>query len=164
MKIPAILDLSTVPLPSTVQLASDLLKTLDSGPTTSLGASENTSAEVALLSKALVAVANQAWRIASAIIDSETKEIKSEISAQEIKKVGNALDGIKESIGGIGIKIIDRLGEPFNAGLPEQVVTEEPQEGISKEQIIRTIRPTLMWHQTMVQRGEIDIAVPTTKD
>jgi hypothetical protein len=163
MKLPDKIDLSIVPPPSTIELASDLLKNLDSESTTSQGVSENTSAEVAMFSKALVAVANQAWRIASAIIDSETKETKSDLSAQEIKKVGNALECIKEALGGIGIKIIDRLGEPFNAGLPEQVVTEESKEGISKEQIIRTIRPTLMWHQTMVQRGEIDIAVPAVK-
>jgi molecular chaperone GrpE (heat shock protein) len=116
-----------------------------------------------VLSKALIAVANQLWRITGAIIDPDSKEPKSELSAQELKKVGNALESIKETLGGLGLKIIDRLGNPFDAGFPETVVTEESQEGISKEQIIRTIRPTLMWHQTMVQRGEIDIAVPAVK-
>jgi hypothetical protein len=64
----------------------------------------------------------------------------------------------------LGIRIIDRIGESFDAGLPDQVVTEEPREGLTREQIIRTIRPTIMWNQTMVQRGEIDIAVPSIKE
>jgi hypothetical protein len=163
MKIPVLLDLSIVPPPSFIQHTNDILKTLESEPSARQEGSGATSAEVTVLSKALIAVANQLWRITGAIIDPDSKEPKSELSAQELKKVGNALESIKETLGGLGLKIIDRLGNPFDAGFPETVVTEESQEGISKEQIIRTIRPTLMWHQTMVQRGEIDIAVPAVK-
>ncbi len=164
MRIPDKLDLAMVAHPSAIQLASDLLQTLESESSSRQEASGATPAEVAMLQKSLISVANQVWRIASAIIDTDSRETKSELSAQEIKKVGNSLESIKETLGGLGIKVIDRLGEPFNAGLPEQVVTEETQEGISREQIIRTIRPTIMWHQTMVQRGEIDVAVPAVKE
>ncbi len=164
MKIPDNLDLAMVAHPSAIQLASDLWQTFESESSSRQEVSGATSAEVAVLQKSLIAIANQVWRIVSAIIDTESKEAKSELSAHEIKKVGNSLESIKETLGGLGIKIIDRMGEPFNAGLPEQVVTEETQEGLSREQIIRTIRPTIMWHQTMVQRGEIDVAVPAVKE
>lgn len=163
MQTPNKIDLSIVPPPSALQFSNDLLKTLESEPNANREVSGATSAEVTVLSKALISVANQAWRIAGAIIDPESKDTKSELSAQEIKKVGNALESIKETLAGLGLKIIDRMGEQFNPGLPEQVVTEEPQEGLTKEQIIRTIRPTIMWHQTMAQRGEIDVAVPVAK-
>jgi hypothetical protein len=119
--------------------------------------------ELAALSSALIAVANQTWRIGAAAFDAESKEPKAEFSAQDIRKICNAFEALKATTEAIGIKIVDRLNEPFNPGLPDQVVTEEPREGISKEQIIRTIRPTILWHQTMVQRGEIDIAVPAAK-
>lgn len=163
MKPPEKIDLSIVSPPSVIQLSNDLLKTVESNSLGRKESSESTAAEVSELSKALIAVANQAWRIVNATIDSDSKEIKGELSVQEIKKVGNAVESIKETLGGLGIKIVDRLGQSFNAGLPEQVVTEEHQEGISKEQIIRTIRPTIMWQQTMVQRGEIDIAIPIAR-
>jgi hypothetical protein len=160
MKIPEKIDLAMVAYPSAIQLASDLLQTVESESSSRQESSGAKSAEVAALQKSLITIASQVWRIASAIIDTESKETKSELSAHEIKKVGNSLESFRETLGGLGIKVIDRLGEPFNAGLPEQVVTEETQEGLSREQIIRTIRPTIMWHQTMVQRGEIDVAVP----
>ena len=163
MKTPPPIDLSIVPSPCPLQYSNDLLKTLSSESTNSQDAPAGNSSEVTMLSKALISVANQAWRIAGAIVDPDSKESKSELSAQEIKKVANALENIKETIGALGLKIIDRVGEPFNTGLPEQVVTEEPRDSISSDRIIRTIRPTLMWHQTMVQRGEIDIAVPVSK-
>ena len=51
-------------------------------------------------------------------------------------------------------------GQPTS--LPTQIHTT--MEGITKEQVIRTIRPTIMWNQTMMQRGQIDIAVPASKN
>jgi hypothetical protein len=164
MKLPDKLDLAIVAHPSAIQLVSDLLQTFESESSSRQESSVASPAEMAVLQKSLITIANQMWRIASSIIDTESKEIKSELSAHEIKKVGNSLESIKETLGGVGLRVIDRLGESFNAGLPEQVVTEETQEGLSKEQIIRTIRPTIMWHQTMVQRGEIDVAVPAVKE
>ena len=163
MKIPDSIDLSLIQPPSTIQLANDIVKNLSLDLNAGTEVLGSQSAEVTTLSKALIAVANQLWRITGAIIDPDSKEPKSELSSQELKKVGNSLESIKETLGGIGIKIIDRIGEPFNTGLPEQVVTEETRDSISNDRIIRTIRPTLMWHQTMVQRGEIDIAVPAVK-
>lgn len=159
MKIPDKINLIAVEHPLASELAAELGKTL---PPEILVA-QNKSAEVTMLSKALVTVANQTWRIAGAVIDPDSKDLKNELSGQDIKKVGNAIESIKDTLSGLGIKIIDRFGEPFNTGLPEQVVTEESRDGISKEQIIRTIRPTIMWHQTMAQRGEIDIVVPIVK-
>lgn len=163
MKIPDSIDLSLVQPPSTIQLANDIVKNLSLDLNAGAEASGSQSSEVATLSKALIAIANQLWRITGAMIDPDLKEPKGELSPQELKKVGNSLESIKETLGGIGIKIIDRMGEPFNTGLPEQVVTEETRDSISNDRIIRTIRPTLMWHQIMVQRGEIDIAVPAVK-
>ncbi len=113
--------------------------------------------------KALIEVANQSWRIDAALTDGDTKEPKAALSTQDIKKLSKALETICECTQGLGIRVIDRCNEDFHPGLPDQVVTEEPREAISKERIIRTIRPTIMWHQTMVQRGEIDIAVPVKK-
>jgi phosphotransacetylase len=116
-----------------------------------------------ILQKALIANANQIWRISSAVIDPETKEAREELRPQEIRKVAKAVESLMETFNGLGIRIIDRLGEPFDAGLPDQVVTEEPREGLTREQIVRTIRPTIVWNATMIQRGEVDIAVPITK-
>lgn len=163
MRPPDKLDLAIIQFPSPSELVTELGKTLSSDTPSDKESDGANSDSVTMLSKALVVIANQSWRISSAVLDTESKETKSELTAQDLKKIGNALEGMIEILASLGIKVVDRMGEQFNAGLPDQVVTEEPREGISKEQIIRTIRPTIMWHQTMVQRGEIDIAVPTVK-
>jgi molecular chaperone GrpE (heat shock protein) len=163
MNIPEKIDLSAIPYPSPAELAADLAKAASSMPAETQEGQAASSAEVDRLTKALVAVANQSWRMAAAVLDPETKEPKSELSPQDARRVAKALEGMRETLESLGIKVVDRKGEPFDAGLPDKVITEEPREGLSKEQIIRTLRPTIIWNQTMVQRGEIDIAVPPVK-
>ena len=157
MKIPDKLDLKKVDYKEISALAEQL----GDVPKLSQDTGDDRIAEeVRILQKALILIANHYWRMSSAIIDKESGEIKEDLGSQELKKVGYSIDGMKEALESLGINIIDRIGEPFDAGFPDQVITEEPREGISKEQVTRTIRPTIIWRHTMVQRGEIDIAVP----
>jgi hypothetical protein len=162
MKVPHELSLPQVSMPDTNQFANDLMKA-SAGSANMQSRVPSNDPDVQACMKALIEVANQSWRIEAALIDSETKEPKSTLSPQEIKKLSTALETICECTKGLGIKVVDRCNEDFHPGLPDQVVTEEPRDGISKERVIRTIRPTIIWNQTMVQRGEIDIAVPIKK-
>jgi len=162
-KLPNKLHLPRPSYPLGKELLVEVVQLVASSPAQNL--SDATPERMALdgLSKALIVIANQSWRMTTAIHDPDSKEPKSELSPQDIKKISNSLDAMRETIETLGIKVYDRLNEPFNPGLPDHVVTEEPREGISQELISRTIRPTIMWNQTMVQRGEIDIAVPQVK-
>ncbi len=162
MKVPHELSLPQVSMPDPHQLANDLLEAT-AGSSGAQTKNQGNAPDVQACMKALIEVANQSWRIDAALMDRDTKEPKAALSTQDIKKLSKALETICECIRGLGIRVIDRCNEDFHPGLPDQVVTEEPREAISKERIIRTIRPTIMWHQTMVQRGEIDIAVPVKK-
>ena len=164
MKRPKKIDISIIPPPSASQLSNDIVKTISPESTDSPAVGSSQSAETASLTAALIAIANQSWRISNAVIDPDSKEPREKPNAQDIKKVNKALESMGGTLEGLGIKLIDRRGEPFDAGIPEEVISEEPRAGISKERIIRTIRPTIMWQQTMVQRGEIEIAVPTTDE
>jgi hypothetical protein len=146
------LDISSTPHPSAENHLSGLLSGESITPETNIDQT-----------KALIQITGQMWRLGSLLFEPDTSDLKSELSLQDIKKMGHAVETMREVIELIGIRVIDRCNEDFHPGLPDTVVTEEPQEGISKERIIRTIRPTIMWGQTMVQRGEIDIAVPVTK-
>ena len=130
----------------------------------SLGSEQPDTSKSHEMSKALILLAGQIWRLGNAVINSESGEVKTELSPQEIKRVASARGIMQQTIDELGIKVIDHCNEDFHPGMPDQVVTEEPREGITKEQVIRTIRPTIMWNQTMMQRGQIDIAVPASKN
>ncbi len=156
MKIPESLNIPPSDFPSAV---SDLAS-LEKVAPESRSSSANESDEVTAMRRAVITAANQAWRMGLALNDSETQESKTELTNHDLRKLNQAYESLKQALTGLGLRIFDRNGEDFHPGLPEQVITEEAQEGITRERIIRTIRPTIMWHQTMVQRGEIDIAFP----
>jgi hypothetical protein len=163
MKIPKELQVPNIPLPTAAEILSQAEHVLSVTTPTASSDRSSASGDASTLAKALITIAGQAWRQETALTDRVSSETKLELSTQEIRKLANALDAIKQAIEELGIRVKDRCNEDFHAGLPDQVITEEPREGISKERIIRTIRPTIFWHQTMVQRGEIDIAVPISK-
>ena len=162
MLLPKELEIPQIAPPSVTELLTQT--GLEStNPIAATEGNQRLETEIGLMSKAMILITNQLWRLETVVNDPENGEMKTELSSQEMRKIANALDAIKQSIGELGIRIKDRCNEDFHPGLPDQVVTEEPREGISKERIIRTIRPTIFWNQTMVQRGEIDIAVPILK-
>jgi hypothetical protein len=162
MRLPKELQIPQIAPPSVVELLTQTALQ-STHPNTPPEASQRLENEIGLMSKTMILITNQLWRIETVVNDPENGEMKTDLSSQEMRKIANALEAIKQSVGELGIRIKDRCNEDFHPGLPDQVVTEEPREGISKERIIRTIRPTIFWNQTMVQRGEIDIAVPILK-
>jgi hypothetical protein len=109
--------------------------------------------------KAVIAIATNAWRIRAKVADS-TGESKEEISKDDVKKVNRYLETVFHTLSGIGMEIKDRTGEAFDYGLPEKVVTAQPQPGINKERILETLRPTIYWGNQIVQQGEVVIATP----
>ncbi len=162
MKTPDNISIPQSQFPDAIQFAKELIDAVPK-PTATTAPEHYSPDAIHETSKALILIAGQGWRLKNAVTDSESGELKAELSAQDMRRIANALEAIYQVFEELGIRVIDRCKQDFHAGLPDQVVTEEPRAGISKEQIIRTIRPTIMWHQTMVQRGEIDIAVPITE-
>jgi len=162
MNIPVTIDIKAISFPTSDQLESSIhgLTATASEPQTR---DSLLSTERQEFVKALIQVAGQTWRMGTIIFEPDSGEPKTDFSSQDIRKLSNAVEAIKEVVKALDVRVLDRCNEDFHPGLPDTVVTEEPQEGITKERIIRTIRPTIMWGQTMVQRGEIDVAVPVTK-
>jgi hypothetical protein len=140
----------------------DLLQQLS--PVPSSKSSIETSPESTVIKSQICPLADQLWRLGGIIFEGENREVKDGLNGADVRKLARSLEAMEAIIESIGIRVIDRCDQDWDAGLPETVITEEPKEGISKERILRTIRPTIMWNQTMVQRGEIDIAVPTAKN
>jgi hypothetical protein len=110
--------------------------------------------------KATITVATNAWRLRTRLIDRHSGEIKEDVSKEDVKKMARYIESIYEAFAEIGIEIKDRTGEAFDYGLPEKVVTAQPQEGLTRERIIETLRPTIYWKEKLAQQGEVTIATP----
>ena len=109
-----------------------------------------------------LAIVINAWKIKSRMTDALSKELKAELAKDDVKKISRYLESIFDSFARLGIEIIDRTGESFDYGLPEKVVTAKPQDGISKELVLETLRPTIKWNN-QIYPGEVEIATPVAK-
>jgi hypothetical protein len=100
-------------------------------------------------------IAIHAWRMQRRTTDRVTKEVK-----EEYKTLHRSVAGILEALTDVGFTLRDREGEFYDYGLPERVVAAEKREGISREMVIETIRPSILFGEQMVKPGEVVIAVP----
>jgi hypothetical protein len=59
-----------------------------------------------------------------------------------------------------GIEIKDFTNEPFSAGMMLKVISHEPTNGLSRETIIETVKPTIFYRGEPIQIGEVIIGIP----
>jgi len=166
MEPPEEISISNPNWPDVGELAREIEKRLlETGPTRS--AKPDVQRVVAVLpppiAKATLTVATNAWRLRARLVDPGSNEVREDVSKDDVRKMVRYVGAIYEAFAEIGIEIKDRTGEAFDYGLPEKVVTAQPQEGLSRERIIETLRPTIYWNEKLAQQGEVIIATPIAK-
>src|SRR5262245_60334375 len=87
--------------------------------------------------KSMAEIATNAWKAKGKMVDSASGEVR-----EEMKRVYRHIESMFESFQVIGLEIKDHTGDSFDYGLPLKVVTTQPTQGISKERVVETIRPT----------------------
>lgn len=105
--------------------------------------------------KAIVEIGTQLWKAKAKMVDSTSGEVR-----DEMKKVFRHIESSFAALEAISVEVKDHTGDSFDYGLPLKVVTSQPTPGISKEQVIETVRPTIYWQKQIIQMGEVVIAVP----
>jgi len=111
------------------------------------------------VARALLALAMNVWRIRVRLTDLN-REPREEIGKDDVKKINRYCDAMFQSLSGIGMEVKDRTGEAFDYGLPEKVLTAQPQPGLTREIIVETVRPTIYWNTQIAQPGEVVIGTP----
>jgi hypothetical protein len=105
--------------------------------------------------RGLADIATNAWRARSKMLDGASGEVR-----DEMKRVFRHIEGILETFKEMGLEIKDHTGDPFDYGLPLKVVTTQPTQGIVKESVLETIKPTIYWQKQIIQMGEVVITTP----
>jgi hypothetical protein len=155
MNIPPDLRLPALDFPD----PADMLRSLQ--PAGMAGAEDAGGISIPIeFAREVVSMATQVWRIHTRVIDPLEGEPKDAITREDIRRIARSLESMVGSLGQIGIEIKDRTGETFDYGLPEKVVSAQPQAGLTKERIVETMRPTIYWGNRIAQQGEVVIATP----
>lgn len=78
----------------------------------------------------------------------------------ERKRLERNFESILVGLESFGVRVKDHTGEAYDYGQALKVVAAQPQEGIEREVVTETIRPTVYWREHIIQRGEVVIATP----
>ena len=107
--------------------------------------------------RCVTTVATNAWRAMTKMVDPATGEAK-----EEMKRVYRHLEVISDALEEIGVEIIDSTGRPYDTGMALKVITFEETHGLGEEEIIETIRPSVIWQGRLIQMGEVIVGKPPT--
>jgi hypothetical protein len=108
--------------------------------------------------QALSVIATNAWRARNKMVNTENGEAK-----EEMKRVYRHVEAVFDALSQIGIEIRDMQGHPYDSGMALKVISFEPVPGLFKEEIMETIKPTILWQNQLIQIGEVIVGTPKTK-
>jgi hypothetical protein len=79
---------------------------------------------------------------------------------EEMKRIHRHIEGALDMLKQMGLTINDWVNQPYDAGLPVKVLTFQPAPGVTRDTILETVRPTVMWRNRLVQTGEVVVGTP----
>ncbi len=103
----------------------------------------------------LIAVATNAWRAKSKMLDADTGEPK-----EEMRRVYRHIEGMFNAFDELGLKTIDPTGQVYDSGMALTAISFEETPGLSREEITETIKPSITWKGRLLQRGEVIVGTP----
>ena len=108
--------------------------------------------------KGMADIATNAWKAKSKMLDA------SGLVLDEMKRVFRHVENVLETLQQVGVELKDHTGDDFDYGLPLKVVTTQPTQGITRERVVETIKPTIYWQKQIIQMGEVVIATPSSSE
>jgi len=103
----------------------------------------------------IAGVATHIWRTKGRLIDPANGQPREE-TQRIYRHVERALDALAL----MGVVIRDQLNEPYDPGLPVNVLTFQPMPGLTRDTIIEVVRPTIIWQERVLQIGEVVVGTP----
>jgi hypothetical protein len=81
-------------------------------------------------------------------------------SPDVISRALRDLQSISDSLRQAGFETKDQTGGKYDTGMALKVIAFQPIPGLSQEQIIETIKPTIYYDGKIAQIGEVIVGVP----
>ena len=78
----------------------------------------------------------------------------------EMSRAYRHLESTWDVLVSAGIEVIDHTDTPFEIGMQVKVLAFEPQQGISRDRIMETIKPSVYYRNQLVQMGDVFVATP----
>lgn len=81
-------------------------------------------------------------------------------ASDTMKRITRDLESVRDTLSQGDIEIKDHTGEKYDGGMALNVIAFQPTPGITREQIIETIKPTIYHKNKLIQMGQVIVGVP----
>jgi hypothetical protein len=157
--MPEIFSIPTPPWPNEQKVIDSVTTSIKTMLSAKDGATEVRHTMPANIVKGMADIATSVWKAKAKMLDGASGEVR-----DEMKRVYRHIEGVLGTLQEIGLEVKDHTGDAFDYGLPLKVVTTQPTQGITRESVIETIKPTIYWQQQIIQMGEVVIATPASTE
>lgn len=103
----------------------------------------------------LAEIAIGLWRLKNALISESSNSVALDTS-RSWKHLQRLIDRLERA----GIRIQDKNGEPYDAGMALRVVYVENRPDLKTPMIVETITPSVFHGDTILHAGEVIIGIP----
>lgn len=79
---------------------------------------------------------------------------------KNLRDVGRFLDSAWDALLEAGVEVTDHVGEYVTGGEGFSVLVTEPVGGLTRPQVIETVRPTIYFRGAMIQSGQVIVGRP----
>ena len=73
----------------------------------------------------------------------------------EMKKIFNFVESLREALGELGLEIIDHTSKEIPPGLALEVLGYQERPGLKRDRVLDTVRPTVYCHDKLIQVGRV---------
>ena len=78
----------------------------------------------------------------------------------ELRRVSRDLESTWDALTQRGIEIKDHTGQDYAPGMALRVITSQPVAGLTRQQIIETLKPTIYHRDRIIQMADVIVGVP----
>ena len=79
---------------------------------------------------------------------------------EDIRRISRDLESAGDALRQGNIEIKDHTGEEYDGGMALRVIAFQATPGLSREQVIETIKPTIYFRDKIIQMGQVIVGVP----
>lgn len=124
-------------------------------PPPSLPPDQPPPVDTGALDRMLADITTGLWRLQQKLIDPKTKE-----PLEESRKAYRHFESVWDALTKTGIEVWDHTNSVFDPGMSLNVLAFQPTEGLSRDMIIETIRPTIYLKGRPIQIGQVIVGTP----
>jgi hypothetical protein len=107
------------------------------------------------LDTSLAVLATHIWRAQGRMVDPKTHEPR-----EDMRRLYRHIEGSLDTFAGMGVRICDWVGHPYDTGLPLKVISFQPSSELSCDTVIEAVRPAVYWQDRLIQVGEVVVGIP----